>query len=108
MIKTVPWLVWLVAVAFLLLATAKMPYAYYTILRFTICGFSTIIAFAEWEAGALGRTISISFAFIALLFNPLAPFYLKRGTWFYIDIVVAVLVAAHLIFRRLRQATITP
>jgi hypothetical protein len=108
MVKTVPWLIWLVTIALLLLATAKIPYAYYTLLRFAICGFSAIIAFAEWEQAALGRTISISFAFIALLFNPLAPFYLKRGTWFYIDIVVAVLVAAHLIFRRLHQTTVTP
>ena len=106
-VQAIPWWLWFVPIALLLLATTRMPYGYYTLLRFVVCGFAAVIAFAEWEEAMLGRTMSISFCLIAFLFNPLAPIYLKRGTWFYIDIGVAAIIAAHLIFRRLRQITLS-
>jgi len=107
-IKAIPWWIWLIPVALLLLATTRMPYGFYTLLRFIVCGFAAVIAFAEWEEGTLGCIISIAYCFIVLLFNPLVPIFLKRATWYYIDIGVAVLIAAHLICRRLRQTTVSP
>ena len=105
-VKTIPWWVWLIPIALLLLATARMPYGFYTILRLVVCAFAAVIAFAEWEENVLGRIMSIAFCSIALLFNPLIPIYLKRGTWFYFDIIVAVLIAVHLVFRRLLGAAL--
>jgi hypothetical protein len=41
------------------------------------------------------------FGLIAVLFNPLMPIYLKRTTWFRIDIGIAIVFAAHLVIVRL-------
>jgi Family of unknown function (DUF6804) len=106
-VKAIPWWIWLIPVALLLLATARMPYGYYTLLRIVVCLFAVCVAITEWDAGALGRGVSIAFGVVALLFNPLVPIFLKRATWHYIDIGIAVLIAAHLVFRRLRIATIS-
>jgi hypothetical protein len=38
---------------------------------------------------------------LAVLFNPLIPIYLSRGTWFYFDLLAAALFAAHLLFVRI-------
>ena|SRR5271155_6210391 len=105
-VKSIPRWIWLIPVAVLLLATARLPYGYYTVLRIAVFVFAAVIAIAEWNEGVQGQVISIAFGFVALLFNPLVPIHLKRATWFYIDIGIAVLIAAHLVFRRLRTATL--
>lgn len=71
----------------LLIATLKMPYGYYTLMKLFVFGVSvygtykfksTEKIFWAWTFGA-----------ITLLFNPLIPIRLDRDTWFYVDIVIA-------------------
>ena len=106
--RGIPWWIWLIPITLLLMATTRMPYGYYTLLRIIVCLFTAVIAVGEWNPQSARRVISVTSGCVALLFNPVVPIFLKRGTWFYIDISVAVLMAAHLIFRRLRTATVRP
>ena len=34
---------------------------------------------------------------IAILFNPIIPIYLKRQTWFWIDLAAAAAILAHML-----------
>ena len=95
--KSIPWWLWLVPIAVLLTATAKLPYGYYTFTRIVICGSLAFIAVAGWERY---RFWSVAFALLAVLFNPIFPIFLHRGTWLYFDVGTAALFAAHLIFVR--------
>jgi hypothetical protein len=80
------------------MATARMPYGYYTFTRIVVCGFGAFFAFLAWEDGPLSRLWSVIFGLLAVLFNPVVPIYLSRGSWFYFDLLAAALFAAHLLF----------
>ncbi|MCJ7663519.1 MAG: hypothetical protein MUO24_04695 [Desulfobacterales bacterium] len=86
----------LVAAAMLLGALADLPYGYYQLLRFVICGVSIYIAFTacNWQK----MWAVWLFGFIALLFNPLIPIHLSRELWQPIDIICALLFSAIIIF----------
>lgn len=85
----------------LLIATARMPYKYYTFARIVVCGFATFFAFVGWAEGSPSRVWSAIFGLVVVLFNPIVPFYFRRTTWFDIDVGVAIIFAAHLMFMRL-------
>lgn len=76
----------------ILLATAvffTLPYWYYQIIRFAICGLAAICAFREYNYGNRVWT-AISLA-IAVLFNPIVPIHLSRNTWQIFDFITAIL-----------------
>lgn len=60
------------AAALLVIAIAPMPYAFYELLRFTICGIFGYLAYLLITRQAHLHTAV--FAVSALLFNPLIPF----------------------------------
>jgi len=90
----VPRILWPLAVALLLIATAKLPYGYYTFLRVAICGFCAVVAFFAFADRS--QRWGAAFAILAVLFNPIFPIYLDRPTWFWLDIGAAAIIAAHL------------
>jgi hypothetical protein len=98
--KSIPWWLWLIPVALLLLAAGRMPYGYYTFTRIVVCGFGAFIAVIGWDRSSL-RVWSVLFGLLAILFNPIVPIHLSRGTWPYLDIGAAIILAAHLVFVRL-------
>jgi hypothetical protein len=100
-LKSIPWWLWLIPIALLLIATARLPYGYYTFTRVVVCGFGAFFAFAGWEGGSAARVWSVVLALLAVLFNPIFPIYLHRGTWFYLDIGAAAIFATHMLFVRL-------
>lgn len=78
-----------VAACVLLAALGQHQGGYFTFLRWVV----TIAAiFVAW-AGKIGRQplVLTVFGLIAFLFNPVFPFFMDRGTWQVIDVVVAVL-----------------
>ena len=105
--KSIPWWLWLIPVAVLLLATARMPYGYYTFTRIVVCGVATFIAVINWQFDSL-RLWSGLFGGLAILFNPIFPIYLNRGTWFYLDMGAALIFAAHLVLVRLAWLQLRP
>lgn len=75
--------------ALLLLCLFKMPYGYYSLLRFV-----AMVAFAVMavEYNKLKRdTLAICFGALALLFQPFFKVALGRGTWNAVDVAVAAL-----------------
>lgn len=80
---------WLLPATMLLIAILPLPYGYYTLLRIVFCITASIMAFNVYsKTNSLGFWV-ITFALIALLFNPIIPVFLTRELWFFIDIAVA-------------------
>ncbi len=96
--KLAPWWIWIIACAVLLIATEKMPYGYYLLVRIVVFGIAMYLAYAGWGGGMFSRLCSTIFGFVAVLFNPILPIHLSRQTWHPIDIAFALFFAAHLAF----------
>jgi len=70
----------------LLVATAEMPYGYYTFLRLAVTISAVLVVYHEYSK-QLNFWV-ISFGLIAILFNPIFPVYLKDAeTWAIIDVL---------------------
>jgi hypothetical protein len=92
-----------VAIAMLLLAIPSgiWPYGYYQILRWAVCGiaiFLVIIAQKLEMVGWLWIMIAI-----AILFNPIFPIYLDKGTWALIDLATAIILLLSIFKLKNRQ-----
>lgn len=78
-----------ISAVILLIAILPLPYGYYTLLRWVVC-LSAI--FSAWVFGGLEKKSWLFLmTVIALLFNPIAPVHLDKGTWVIIDFIVAIL-----------------
>ncbi len=73
----------LVAAASLMLATASLPYRYYTLMRWLVCIVAGYGAVRSNEQGARGWTWV--FGGVAVIFNPIAPLGFNRADWAVID-----------------------
>ena len=80
----------IIAVIMLLLASTPLPYGYYQLLRFVICGVSMYVAFMAYTCWQKMWAAWL-FGFIAILFNPLIPIYLSHKVWQLIDVICAIL-----------------
>lgn len=73
----------------MLLCLAKMPYGYYTLLRF-VCTFAFgYMAYAYYEENK--RPWAVTFGALTMLFQPFLKVALDRGTWNFVDLVVAIM-----------------
>jgi sensor histidine kinase YesM len=83
--------------------TPKLPYEYFTVLRFVVCVVCAYLVYVSVTAkNYLWMIIGIS---LIVLFNPLILFPIKRPTWQVIDVVVAVALLVSIpLVRELRQA----
>ena len=48
-LKSIPWWVWIIPTAFLLVAMARLPYGYYTFTRILVCGIAAWFAIVGWK-----------------------------------------------------------
>src|SRR5262245_9189301 len=93
---------WLAAVVMLGFAvTGKHPYSFYILLRWVCCAVFAISAFTAYK---LYRDLWVwvwVFGVLALLFNPILPLHLQRGTWDGMDwSAIGVVVIAAISFWR--------
>jgi len=92
---------WLKVVAIFLLIGAlfSIPYfAYYQLMNWVVVGAALVTA---WQAHAYNKGAWMwLFILVAVIFNPLAPFYFRTDVWQIADIVVAVLFMISFIFIR--------
>ena len=79
----------IIAAVLLLFALAALPYGFYMLLRFIVCGIAAYSAYISYQRREIGWTWT--FGVIALLFNPLMPVYLGREIWALVDVAVAVI-----------------
>jgi len=70
-------------------AVVDMPYSFYRLLRWIVCAVALMSA---WQLQKSRRSGWVwSHAIVALLFNPLTPFYFSKGTWSLIDLLAGML-----------------
>jgi len=91
----------ILAILFLLGALGDWPYGYYQLLRWLILGIGGYSAYLAYNSE---RKVWVGiFGVIALLFNPIIPFYLSKDTWQFIDIVVAIIFFVSLFYNYERK-----
>ncbi len=98
--QRLPLALWIAAAIVLVVATFPLPYGYYTFARIATCLASGILAWTCFSSRPSAPTWGVLLVGIAILFNPLIPIYLKRQTWFWVDLVSAIIVLAHMVFVR--------
>ncbi|HFC11154.1 MAG TPA: hypothetical protein ENJ75_03160 [Candidatus Kaiserbacteria bacterium] len=79
----------LIATLFLFGALLSWPYSYFQLLRWVVCGIGLYRAYQTYESERIGWTVA--FGLTAVLFNPIAPFYLQKGTWQFFDVVATLI-----------------
>ena len=87
-----------IAIILLFWALDKHPYGYYTLLRFVVGGVSAYGAYFAVELKENGWAWTLGI--IAILFNPIVPIYLDKGTWAFIDFGVAIILLISLFLLR--------
>ena len=75
------------AAGMLFLAIFKLPYDYYTLLRYAIFFIAATSALAVFDENT---GIAVVYIVIALLFNPISPIYLDKSSWIIIDILAII------------------
>ena len=84
----------IIAAGLLFWALGGHPYGYYTLLRFIVCG---VTAYGAWFAYQLDKKGWVwCLGIIAILFNPIFPVHMDRGTWAIVDIGVAIILLVSL------------
>lgn len=92
----------IIAVILLVLALGRHPYGYYKLLRLVVCGVTVYGVYFAAKMEKIGWVWP--FGIIAVLFNPLIPIYLRRGTWQFIDLAVAGLLLLSIFSLRKSQS----
>jgi len=79
-------------VVMILLLIAIFPikeYGYYILLRWIVCLTAIYIGYYSYEAEKIYWTWVVGI--IALIFNPIIPFYLGKDFWVIVDFVTAII-----------------
>ena len=79
-----------VALLGLVVLVYPLPGSMYTLLRIIVCATSTWGATVMTRLGRIGW--AWAFGLTALVFNPVFPLYLGRGTWVVVDAVAGAMV----------------
>ncbi|MDQ3089791.1 MAG: hypothetical protein M3Q24_01385 [bacterium] len=85
----------ILAIIFLLLALGMHPYGFYQLLRWVITATALHSAYLAYLAKK--NLWMWVFGIMAVLFNPIAPFYLDRSTWCLLDVLGALVFIISLI-----------
>jgi hypothetical protein len=87
----------ILAVVFLLGALESWPYSYYQFLRWAILVIGAYTAYISYQQQKMAW--AWIFGIIAVLFNPIIPFYLSKDTWQSIDVIVAIVFFISLFYK---------
>jgi hypothetical protein len=79
----------ILATLFLLGALGDSPYGYYQFLRWVVSAAGAYSAYLYYKLG--NKAWAWTFGIIAVLFNPIIPFTFQRGTWQFVDVIVAII-----------------
>lgn len=87
----------IIPIIFLLFSFSSWPYAFYQLLRWVVCIFPGYLAYKSYQLKETSWVII--FTIIAIIFNPITPFYMTKSMWRFLDLVVLILLVVSL-FRR--------
>lgn len=78
---------WVLALAALIcfIAIADLPYGYYRLVRWVACGVAIAAAIQMHNCKQPGWVWGLGI--VALIFNPLIPFYFPKGIWRALDAI---------------------
>jgi predicted membrane protein len=79
----------ILAIIILLLALGSWSYGYYQFLRWAIFAIGIYGAYIIYQQNK--GVWTWVFAAIAILFNPILPFYLSKSNWQVIDVIAAIM-----------------
>ena len=79
----------LAGAAILLLCVFPLPYGFFTIVRVVTTIISCYLAYTYFTQDK--KELAITFAIIAVLFQPFIKFALGREIWLVVDIIVSIL-----------------
>jgi hypothetical protein len=82
-------LLWIVPILLLLIALLSMPYYYYQLMRWVICGCAAYIAYQNYKEKCCDF-LTVLFIVIAIVYNPIEPIHLFREAWEVINIITAI------------------
>ncbi len=85
--------VFIVPIALLLIGIADLPTGYYTLVRIVVCLVSAYSSYLSYKSDEKVGIATVSFALLALLFNPIIPIYLNKEVWTVLDLISAALFA---------------
>lgn len=80
---------WLLPAALLVIAVLELPYGYYGFMRLCVCATSATIACLWFDRTKSLTLVSVAFALIAVLYNPILRVHLDRSVWAPINLVTA-------------------
>ncbi|NLD50438.1 MAG: hypothetical protein GX660_25130 [Clostridiaceae bacterium] len=90
----------IITAIFLFVALLNLPIGYYKFLRWIVCStaiYSLYISYNIKEKINYGVWL---FGLVAILFNPIIPFYLGKTSWQVADIIVGVIFIFSTLFVR--------
>ena len=90
----------IISAILLFLALLNYKIGYYKFLRWVVCAtaiYITFISFKKDEKINFGVWL---FGLVAILFNPISPFYLDKYNWQVIDILIGILFISSIFFIR--------
>lgn len=88
----------LIATFLLLLSFTKQQIGFYQFLRWIVCATAIYTIYVEYKNEEEINTWLWMFGIIALLFNPVFPFYLGKSAWQVVDIGTALFFIASLFY----------
>jgi len=80
----------------LVLAMFDNPYFYYQLLRWAVSGLSLYFTLNTYKLKPIFW--AWAFGITAVIYNPIAPFYLGRSIWLYCNFVTIILLVLSLYF----------
>ena len=84
--------IFLIPIALLLIGLADLHTGYYTLVRIVVCLVSALSCYLSYKSDEKIGIATVTFAVLAILFNPIIPIYLQdKGIWTVIDIIAAIL-----------------
>ncbi|MFN7174070.1 MAG: DUF6804 family protein [Thermaurantiacus tibetensis] len=91
----VPNAVWFIPCAGLLVALTDMPYGFYTLLRFLVCGAAGWLAWAQHARAGRVDSWVVALAVVAVIYNPVLRIRLDRETWEAVNLLTFALFGVH-------------
>ena len=90
-------IIYILSIALLLIGLADLPTGYYIFLRIIVCIASCIGSYQSYQTDESVGIATISFALLAILFNPIIPIYLyDKDVWSVLDLVAAFMLGIRL------------
>lgn len=81
----------IIAIALLLIGIPKgLAYDYYIFLRWAVTTIAAYLAYRSFHTD--NQPWGWVLVVIAIVFNPIVPIYLSKGTWVIIDLIAALLI----------------